>query len=333
MAGGNSAAASTPGTGADGSLLGMGTGGASSIAGMSAGSPGAPGSPGMTGGVLAQEQSDGIADATGMGNAGDNTDSHDPTGFEPEANPTWPNPPTEDAHSGQHGIPGALILPPSPPMGTETGADPNPHPVKRTIITKPQGRTAVPPPLLAKLPAEPTPTGTEIAPRKKVPTPVGKPKKLALKPAAPALTVGSTSGRGQIAVYVADRPHLPLGAVSDVVDPPVPPALGTPQSRLLATKRRAARAETADQAHMAVETTPPVLAETPAKAAKRTPLLVRLFKNSSGIKEGTEQPLPPTPLPRQRYADRRWIGPQSGLLSRTELRSACVLAGRLEHQL
>jgi len=216
--------------------------------------------------------------------AAQNTDA---TGFDMPETRASPDLPSDPVGGDKKGIPGALILPPSPPMGTETGKDPTPHPVKTNVLTRAAGKTAtrVSPVTL------PVPTSRAQAARKATLAPVGMAKKTDAKPIAPALTVGSTSARGTVAVVVLARPHLALGTVADTIDPPLPPAKGTPRARTLALKQEPVRALSAAQ------TPPPAAPAPPTESVKKTPLIVRQVKNSQGIKEGTEQPLPPTPLP------------------------------------
>jgi hypothetical protein len=216
--------------------------------------------------------------------AASNTES---TGFGMPETRAYPDLPSDPVGGDKKGIPGALILPPSPPMGTETGKDPTPHPVKTNLLTRATGKTA----MRVSPAAQPAPTSRALAPRKATPAPVGMAKKSDAKPIAPALTVGSTSARGTVAVVVLPRPHLALGTVADTIDPPLPPAKGLPRSRTLARKQEPVRALAAAQ------TPPPAESAPPTESVKKTPPVVRQVKNSQGIKQGTEQPLPPTPLP------------------------------------
>lgn len=213
-----------------------------------------------------------------------NTES---TGFDTPETRAYPDLPSDPVGGDKKGIPGALILPPSPPMGTETGKDPTPHPVKTNILTRATGRTAT----RVSPATQPTPTSRAQAARKATPAPVGMAKKTDSKPIAPALTVGSTSARGTVPVVVLARPHLALGTVADTIDPPLPPAKGTPRSHTLSLKQEPV------QALAAAQTPPPAAPAPPTESVKKTPPIVRQVKNSEGIKEGTEQPLPPTPLP------------------------------------
>ena len=211
----------------------------------------------------------------------------DPTGFETPADAASPDLPSEDSGGGKKGIPGALVLPPSPPMGTETGKDTTPHPVKTNILTRPTGKTATP----VSPVTEVTPTSREVLPRKLVPSPFGMPLKTATRVIPPALTVGATSTRGLIPVVVMERPHLALGTVADTIDPPLPPAKGLVKAQTLAPKQEAVKPQTVAQ------TPPPTESARPTESVRKTPAIVRQVRNSEGIKQGTEQPLPPTPLP------------------------------------
>ena len=209
------------------------------------------------------------------------------TGFETPESHTWPDLPSDPVGGDKRGLPGALILPPSPPMGTATGKDPTPHPVKTNLLTRAAGKTAT----RVSPAAPPTPISRALPPRKATPTPVGMAKKTDAKPIAPALSIGSTSARGTVAFVVLNRPHLALGTVADTIDPPLPPAKGLTRSRTLALKQEPVRALAAAQSPLS--TAPMPLTE----SVQKTPPIVRQVKNSQGIKEGTEQPLPPTPLP------------------------------------
>ncbi|MDQ2799706.1 MAG: PA14 domain-containing protein, partial [Armatimonadota bacterium] len=155
------------------------------------------------------------------------------------------------------------------------------------ILTRATGKT----PTLISPMAALTPTSRAIPPRKAVPLPVGMVKKSDAKPIPPALTVGSTSARGTVLFVVLPRPHLALGTVADTIDPPLPPAKGTPRARTLALRQEPRRALAAAQSP------PPAQSAPPTESVKKTPPIVRQVKNSQGIKQGTEQPLPPTPLP------------------------------------
>ncbi len=238
-----------------------------------------------TGGVLSGEQNDGMSDTPDDTQiAAQNTET---TGFDMPETRSYPDLPSDPLGGDKKGIPGALILPPSPPMGTETGKDPTPHPVKTNLLTRATGKTAT----RVSPVTPPTPISRALAPRKAMPAPVGMAKKTDAKPVPPALTVGSTSARGTVAVVVLPRPHLALGTVADTVDPPLPPAKGLPRSRALARKQEPVRALAAAQA------LPPAAPAPPTESVRKTPPTVRQVKNSQGIKQGTEQPLPPTPLP------------------------------------
>ncbi len=237
---------------------------------------------GSAGSVLTGEQSDGMQDEPPA--LAENTET---TGFDTPADAASPDLPSENTGGGKKGIPGALVLPPSPPVGTDTGKDPTPHAVKTNILTRATGKTATPVSPVTEM----TPMGREVLPRKLIPSPFGMPKKTALRAIPPALTVGSTSARGTIPVVVMERPHLALGTVSDTVDPPLPVAKGVVKAQMLAPKQEAVKEQKVAQ------TPPPTESAKPTESVKKTPAIVRMAKNSQGIKEGTEQPLPPTPLP------------------------------------
>jgi hypothetical protein len=130
-------------------------------------------------------------------------------------------------------------------------------------------------------------------PRKATKTPAGQPDRTALKPVLIALTVGSVSANGQIPMTVMSRPHLPLGTPYDVIDPPQPPAKGTPKSRVTV------RMHTAELAlfERPAEQPAPFKRPVPMLSAAPTSNLIVFAHNSHGIKDGSEQPLPPTPVP------------------------------------
>lgn len=230
---------------------------------------------------LGGEQGDGM-------DAGENEvqGNMDDTGFPPAVS-SAPDLPAENPNA-KKGIPGSLVLPPSPPMGTETGKLPTPRPVKKTLI---QMATEGAPAAQGHQATRPLPSSAPRAPQKMAKTPVGMPTKPRRKAVRLALTVGSTSLNGTLPFTVMDRPHLPIGAVSDAVDPPLPPAKGTPKSLLVAPKSEPARSEKATRSAR------PNRAGKPVAAKQASPPIVRMARNSQGIKNGTEQPLPPTPLP------------------------------------
>lgn len=232
---------------------------------------------------LGGEQGDGMDADDGQNEVQGNTED---TGFAPAVS-SAPDLPAENP-SAKKGIPGSLVLPPSPPMGTEKGKLPTPRPVKKTLI---QMATEGAPAAQGRQATRPLPSSEARAPQKMAKTPVGTPTKPRRKAVRLALTVGSTSANGTIPFTVMDRPYLPVGSVSDAVDPPLPPAKGTPKSQQIAPKSEPMRSEKATRSARPNKAGKPV-------AAKQASLpVVRTAKNSQGIKNGTEQPLPPTPLP------------------------------------
>ena len=248
-------------------------------AGMTGDGSGAGGSEGAM--FLGGEQGDGM-DA-GENEAQANTED---TGFSPAVS-SAPDLPAENP-SAKKGIPGSLVLPPSPPMGTENGKLPTPRRVKKTLI---QMATEGAPAAQGHQATRPLPSSAPRAPQKMAKTPVGMPTKPRRRAVRLALTVGSTSLNGTLPFTVMDRPHLPIGAVSDAVDPPLPPAKGIEKSQLVAPKSEPSRSEKATRSAQ------PNRAGKPVAAKQASPPIVRTAKNSQGIKNGTEQPLPPTPLP------------------------------------
>jgi hypothetical protein len=191
-----------------------------------------------------------------------------------------------------HTVPGALVLPPSPPVGTSKGHDPIPHKVKLKFI---------PPPNTSSLADQiykvtwtsraRTTKADNTNPKTATKVPVGERDKTGPKPVMIALTIGSVSSRGQIPMTVMDRPHLPMGTPYDVIDPRQPPAKGAPKSRVTTRMHVAVPAQTARPAEHPVEKPDPL------PSAQPTTNLIRFAHNSFGIKEGTEHPIPPTPLP------------------------------------
>lgn len=278
-AGGNQAPGGVLGGGAPG-----GNQGQQQVASADGGAPGDGTGAGASEGALflGGEQGDGM-DA-GENDVQGNTEE---TGFTTPATASAPDLPMANPNA-KKGIPGSLVLPPSPPMGTETGKLPTPRRVKKTLI---QMATEGAPAAQGRQATRPLPLGTRRAPQKMAKTPVGMPPKPRRTAVRLALTVGSTSANGTLPFTVMDRPHLPIGVVSDAIDPPLPPAKGVQKSPRLAPKTESARSE------QAVRSARPNKAAAPLAAKQASPPIVRTAKNSQGIKNGTEQPLPPTPLP------------------------------------
>ncbi len=174
-----------------------------------------------------------------------------------------------DAPIGGHTIPGGLVLPPVPPVGTDNGKDTTLHPYKPSLFQQPatarkavRARLAVRPiwgQLLANKPTQtvaprkeivtrpPVREGVPVAaqvlpasqPQKMRPTPQGQPQQPVKKALPRALTIGSTSTRGTIVFAAVPRAHLPLGSVVDTIDPTQPSANGEARSKTLEIKRQA----------------------------------------------------------------------------------------------
>ncbi len=251
--------------------------------------------------------SEGVADADNASNElGNSTE----TGFTP-AEGVQPNMPVHN-HDLQKGIPGALVLPPLPPLGSESGKGLSPHPLR------PMPRTAV----RAPRPALPSPAA--IQPRVRVVNPVvraavgvqperPRPVFRAPDPAPPMLSVGSTSTQGTVAVAATEGPNLPVGSIADTVnglgatDATAPPTRTDrnpdPPAR---TQKPAGRLSPQAKPLQGVLPKPSVQevlgTESVEKPARKThvtvqPLGKKQPANSQGIKEGSLNPLPPTPLP------------------------------------
>jgi hypothetical protein len=193
-----------------------------------------------------------------------------------------------------HTVPGALALPPSPPVGTTKGTDRTPHKVRMAIIPPPPSGAFDDQIYKVTWAAKAqTKVLQNTDPRKATKAPVGAPDKTGPKPVMIALTIGSVSANGQVPMTVMKREHLPLGTPSDVIDPPQMPAKGIPKSRLT---QRLHSPELALFERPAEQPSPK---EKPVPAVSAVPSsnLIRFARNSHGIKDGSEQPLPPTPLP------------------------------------
>jgi len=252
---------------------------------------GGAGSGGGVGGgfaALADEGTDGIGSQDTPGGTSEYDNAT--TAHEAEAADLPPDPPGKG-----HTVPGALVLPPAPPVGTEKGRDITPHKVKTLVVSLPARKVLASPPQQASKPADklrqPNPA---VKPKTATKTPVGDPKKPIRKPVPIALTVGSTSKRGAVPIMVIDRPHLALGTPSGTVDPPLPPANGAAKSLTTAPKRTAS-SHSEEVSPTVDHLTRNAMSANKPKKPKRA--IVRLVRNSEGIKEGTEQPLPATPMP------------------------------------
>lgn len=256
-------------------------------------------------------------------------------GFTP-AEGVQPNMPPHN-HDLQKGIPGALVLPPLPPLGTEAGTYPRPHAVKPPARQTPpialQVRAAPPGASAMPAKAQPRPRRALLAkqsqrdeekPRRAMPIP--RPEGTAGAPpeaAMPALSYGSTSARGTI-VLPATKRTLALGTLpnnearSSATAPRIAPleSQTPPQKRgsrrvatLAASQRKqsdeghASSAQSGARALLSKAATARAAAGQAAvaqrsddqEAAERAEQ--KQFTNSQGIKEGGQNPLPPTPLP------------------------------------
>ncbi|RYX85977.1 hypothetical protein EON83_04270 [bacterium] len=256
-----------------------------------------------------------------------------------------------DAPIGGHTIPGGLVLPPVPPVGTDNGKSTTLRPVTPSRVQPPEAaRRAVParnpirsiwgqlfPPRPRQVSPSPraaaatnvgqsTPPVAATKPQKMEPTPQGQAGQPVKKALPSALTIGSTSSRGTVPFAVAQRAYLPIGSVVDTIDPIQTPANGVLKSKTLEIKRQAVP-------NAPVATRPgtpprPLLSQVRPPAPKPQPKAVRgveaqravpaklarpgqmtLARNSEGIKEGSEQPLPAAPMP----GNMNQIGDGSGL--------------------
>ena len=223
---------------------------------------------------------------------------HDMSGETQESAELPPDPPAVG-----HTVPGALVLPPAPPVGTAKGKDPTPHKVKSPVFLPPEGKAAQ---SIAHSEQQPSPDQSRSPrPQKLTKEPTGQPDKTGLIPVRLALTVGSASTRGQIPMTVMVRAHLPLGTPGDVIDPPLPPAKGTPRSLTIVPQHRPMKPTMMTRVHRASQAIKKQIQmnDAPRRAT------IRLARNSQGVKNGSLQPLPATPLP----DSSQLIGDGSGL--------------------
>jgi hypothetical protein len=128
-------------------------------------------------------------------------------------------------------------------------------------------------------------------------TPTGEQDKRGPKPILLALTVGSTSTRGSVPVTVLSTRHLPMGTPADMIDPPYPPAKGSPSSQSLAINDTVLTDQQVSQYQKPHEALMSSISGRPARREPQAPAVLRLAHNSNGVKEGSEQPLPATPMP------------------------------------
>jgi hypothetical protein len=187
-------------------------------------------------------------------------------------------------------------------VGVDNGKNPTPRKVEHAVKSPPGDRTAQ----VIRRTAQPAMSPMRSAqPQKMTKEPVGQPDRTGRKPIPPALTIGSVSAAGQIPMTVMARPHLPIGTPADAIDPLQPPAKGTPKSLSLQPEHRATPPE---KLASATQPTPPNKA-LPVKEMDPRPAVVRLARNSQGIRNGALQPLPATPMP----DDNTLVGDGSGL--------------------
>ena len=290
------------GAGGDGSSKGSG-GGAGNSAGGSGGSGGGAGGGGSVGdngaggnngesggnsgamegfdggGLL--DNSEGIAgeasDASGDANGMD-------TGFVP-AHGVSPNFP-EHNHDAQKGLPGALVLPPLPPVGTETGKAQKPRIVKKARQAEqaaPRGET------LVTLPTKPSParTASPFAPK-----PV--PASAAERPLS--AVVGSASRRGTISLLAL--PVTPPERIAPERDAENAPLAIRPDGKALKPKSAAPEKPSRLTAPQTAQTGSALqIASMRGAARQRQETREQKYRNSKGVKEGSLTPIPPTPLP------------------------------------
>ena len=160
-------------------------------------------------------------------------------GYSP-AQGSEPDPP-EKEEGAFSSLPGSLVLPPIPPLGTDKGKNPTPLPIQKPRREEePVVAAAKPGPqkhLVVveyeyEAPAPATPEGATAPPvphRVHSVRPVwqkgqeAQPAPVLPRTMPAALSVGSTSARGTISVPVMKVQRLPLGSVTDQVNPPAQP--------------------------------------------------------------------------------------------------------------
>lgn len=282
--GGKSGGQATAANGGSGS----GNGG-STAAGAGAGGQGGGGSEGNTGGTAAGGAGSGGEGGPGGGGggvggsgllsgvdfgpgieaegiAGETADTGDAngidTGFAPAVGVS-PNFPEHNADQ-QNGLPGALVLPPLPPQGTETGKLNEPRPVK-----------------VARRAVMATPTQAERRTRPQAATQAKSAPPVPARERKPLVTVvGSASRRGSVPVTLVARGSGKIrsqgrGALATRPDDDD----GESPSRPAGAQANEARPD-------------PLSAPLPERALK-----AKRVVNSKGVRSGTKNPLPPTPLP------------------------------------
>ena len=248
-----------------------------------------------------------------------------------------PDPP-QKVESDFSALPGSVVLPPIPPLGTEKGRNPVPVP----IVHAHRAAAPVPPPVPAQparqlvlllyqfersvkaaivgtpaQPVAPRPPGT---PPINSETQEARPAPVAPKSQPSALSVGSTSTRGALPVEIMKQRPLPLGSVSDQVNPAAQQQVRAVQSQLTAAKNGLTRPGRLSHLVRARTVAPTAVPQAPRRqvyrrfylamidpghAAVEAPLGLSAPKpvkekkahNSQGIKEGSKNPIPPMPLP------------------------------------
>ena len=271
---------------------------------------------------------EGFVDSEGIaGEEGENQDaSNSATEEFTPAEGVKPNMPPH-TNDQQKGIPGALVLPPLPPLGSESGTESTPRtpkPLTRLVLAQarrlrplPMGASAAKSaprprkPLLAMTSQNGGAKPRRFVPRQAVTRPLGastSAKQMVISP-----SFGSTSARGTISLP-STKHSLTLGTVPGNIEPQ--PAALTPAGAAKPTQTRISKQKPA-QRKAGVEgrraqaqagdkglPTKPAFAKPAVALAERrddaeAPEVAarKPVKNSLGIKEGGKNPLPPTPLP------------------------------------
>ena len=225
----------------------------------------------------------------------------------------------------QKGIPGALVLPPLPPLGSESGTNPTlrtPKPPTRLALAQarrfrpapegaPAAKSAPRPrkPVLAMTPQKGGEKPRRFVPRQAVPRPAGA---STARQTVPSPSFGSTSVRGTVGLPTTKKP-LVLGTVPGQTEPQpkVAPAGAAKSTQARFSKQPPSlrkpgsegRSATPQTGARSLPTKPaqarPPLASTQRRDIAEAPEVAprQPVKNSQGIKEGGKNPLPPTPLP------------------------------------
>ncbi|MDX1935112.1 MAG: PA14 domain-containing protein [Capsulimonadales bacterium] len=267
----------------EGGGAGSGNGGAGS--GGDTGGGGGEGGTGGGGGALDGFVGGELTD-NGEGIAGEpGADSGEANGIDTGHTPAVGVPPNfpEHKHHLRKGIPGALVLPPLPPVGTDRGRPIRPKEIQRSRIEEraaPRGAT------------DPQVAARAADARKPVPDNAS-----AKKPAPPPLVtvVGSASRRGTVSLLRLPKAEATTGeTVRFPADAPLAavPAGRTPVRSVEESVARPARRTAAPQSASTERKESPVGA---AQARQET--RERKIANSKGIRQGSKTPIPPTPLP------------------------------------